>query len=344
MRFEKLHIIYIYILGFTFISSGLSKLFPVSAFEFQIVSSQIITWDYAPILARLILIGELTTGFHLILFPKTRKYFLIIALCALSGFSIYLSFVLVKFGNQANCACFGQILPMSTIAALIKNIILLTPGLFLLKRFEGSSSGINYWQLASFTSIVILLLVLFPVKKYDIPAVTTSIYGGGNTIAGEVARAPVKALSNPEKKIIERDSVQSPAWEHLPQAHSVFTKFNNFSNGITNLDAGLKLVTVFSLDCEHCLKAATELSKLSKSMHVPGIYALLFGDEVQLKLFVEQSKISFSYIQLPPEQFFPLLTKNPPRIVLLGKGNILFDAEGEEFHIDSLKQKLRLYK
>ncbi|MBI2417146.1 MAG: hypothetical protein HYV28_04465 [Ignavibacteriales bacterium] len=163
MRFEKLHIVYIYILGFTFISSGISKLFPVSAFEFQIVSSQITTWDYAPILARLILIGELTIGFHLILFPKTRKYFLIIALFTLTGFSMYLGFVLVKFGNQANCACFGQILPMSTTAALVKNIILLTPGIFLIKRLEGSSSGINCWQLVSFTSIVILLFALFPV-------------------------------------------------------------------------------------------------------------------------------------------------------------------------------------
>ncbi|MBI2417147.1 MAG: hypothetical protein HYV28_04470 [Ignavibacteriales bacterium] len=98
------------------------------------------------------------------------------------------------------------------------------------------------------------------------------------------------------------------------------------------------------MDCEHCLKAATELGKLGKLMRVPGIYTLLFGDETQFKLFVEQSKITFSYIQLPPEQFFPLLTKNPPRIVLLGKGNVLYDAEGEEFHIDSLKQKLRLYK
>jgi hypothetical protein len=127
------------------------------------------------------------------------------------------------------------------------------------------------------------------------------------------------------------------------KTNSVFSSFSKFSDGKeTNLDKGVNIVTMFSLDCENCMQTAKQLGEMKKIEKLPSIYFLFLGTEEQVEDFFSVAECRFPYLILETSQFFLLLdAPYPPRVCLLNQGRINADFKaGNEFTKEKLKSVL----
>ena len=332
--------------GLLFIFSGCVKLFPIYSFEFLLVRQNIFSWAFAPYAARVIISVELISGVLLCLRFKLKTISIPLSALILSVFSVYLAISLATSGGTANCGCFGEVLPMSMLAALIKNIIMLAVLFFSFWKIT-SPVRKEYFKTPAIIATVILaaIFLIFPVKAYKVPTVSPSAAkladtaSEQNITAQTATSSKVQAATTVEKK---KDTVNSAAQEYAQflqkykRKTSVYSGFTEFNNKRVNPDEGEKIIVLFSLDCDHCLAAAREFSKVYKKKQFPKILGLFFGEEQEVAGFFQSSGFTISYKILEPTIFFPLLIKSPPRITYLINGNVAGDWEGDNFSVAKL--------
>jgi hypothetical protein len=64
---------------------------------------------------------------------------------------------LIRFGNEPNCGCFGELLPFSNIESLIKNVLFIAMTLFL--YFHAPQQSLKYWWIG----IIVLGITTFSI-------------------------------------------------------------------------------------------------------------------------------------------------------------------------------------
>jgi uncharacterized membrane protein YphA (DoxX/SURF4 family) len=155
---KYLNIILRVFLGLLFIASAILKLFPIEAFDAKILEQiPFVGWTFSMILARVIIGFELTLGILIIAGFWTRKIVYPITLAMLVFFTITLIYSLVRFGNQPNCGCFGELLPFSNLESLFKNLVLIVLTFYLYKK--SSNKSYKYWWI----SLIVLAVSIFAV-------------------------------------------------------------------------------------------------------------------------------------------------------------------------------------
>ncbi|MCE1189593.1 MAG: hypothetical protein LWX56_10690 [Ignavibacteria bacterium] len=319
--------------GIMFLISGFAKLFPISSFEFQLVLKGFASWLTAPWLSRFLIGTELFLGFSLLTQQKYYVWFTRAAIMLLTIFSIYLVLDIIYNGGDKNCGCFGEVIRMSSPAALLKNIlsiIILVP--LVTRRNSSGRVCMVLPAVGSAFITLLLILVIVPVKKYNSPVKSIS----PQAIAIEIPNTKVKTVTD---RFIHPDTLHNRTRQEPQPAHSVFSRFTSFSTGNINLDEGKKVVALLSLDCEHCLKAAQILHESQKADKAFPIFALFLGEQSQVADFMKQSGLSCPYMILDAQDFFPLLTKSPPRVCVLWNGNVIRNIESEEFEPIQLPKK-----
>lgn len=117
-----------------FILSAVAKLYPsplmgITGFESKYLSSVGIEGGLAKVVSRMLIGFEFTLAILLLLPYYLKKVIFPTTIGLLGVFSIHL-FVQVIQGDASNCGCFGELIPMTPLEALIKNI--LTIGLLLI--------------------------------------------------------------------------------------------------------------------------------------------------------------------------------------------------------------------
>ena len=330
-----------FILGCLFILSGLSKLFPIESFDLTLVNQGITNWNIAPYLSRFIISVELFLGISFFVSPFVKKIAIPFSFLLLIVFCIHLVFLIAAGNGSKSCGCFGELIPMSSLEALIKNLVLIVM-LFLLHKYFRFEKKLNYSSAFAVFSIVFAgMFLIFQIKPYNIPPKDESpaqIIDSVSTISpSQSAEINDTVQVAAETSIAEKITVNGK-----PKVKSVFAAFREFSGGeIVNLDNGIKLVCLFSLDCEDCMETARKLGKAKKEWNkFPSLYILFLGEEDQVKGFFEVAETIFSYKIISPQTFFPLIKNYPPRIVLLNNGNIIGDWDYENFNLGDLSKKL----
>lgn len=316
----------IYILtGLVFVLGGVLKWVALPPFEFQIVKDGLADWNWVGYFSRFITGAEIILGLILILYKPLRKAVSFPVIAMLLAFTGYLVFTLVKYGPAGNCGCFGEAIPVSTDASIIKNLINIV--LLIWAVAKDREPLIVNWRFPLLTAMVVysLLFILTPLRQYVKPADETPIQRPAEVKDTAVVKPEIieGAETKDQKKIAVDSSVKKeeakPRETLYPQNKSIFANYTSYSDGVYNPDEGEKIVALFSLDCDHCLDAATKMAKQRNSL--PQILILYFGEPEQVGAFVSQSGLNAPYIILPPEEFFPLLKQAPPRIVRLVNGN-----------------------
>lgn len=154
------------ILGLVFIFSAISKLVAPGLFEITILDQGIITTrETAAYLGRFLITMELFLGIALLQPYYLKQIILPAALLTLVGFTGLLLYSLFS-GDTENCGCFGNVLKMSPLEAIIKNVILLFIG-GIIYRFEKPKSRNIY---IPFTILLISCGAVFieaPIKTYE---------------------------------------------------------------------------------------------------------------------------------------------------------------------------------
>jgi hypothetical protein len=166
MRKDKLIYLLQVILGVTFVFSAISKLIAPGLFELTIIEQGIIaSREIASYLSRVLIIFELFLGLALLQPYYLKKLVLPLSLLTLIGFTVFLAFS-VFAGDSNNCGCFGEVLKMSPLQAIIKNIVLIAVGFFIYNSTKQNSTKLYIPSLLLLFSIGIVFITA-PIKSYE---------------------------------------------------------------------------------------------------------------------------------------------------------------------------------
>lgn len=336
---NKLIWIFRIVIGSLFIVSAISKLFPIEAFDLTIVNQGITNWNIAPYLSRFIISVELFLGISFFVTPFVKKIAVPFSFLLLIVFCVHLIYLMATGSGNKNCGCFGELIPMSSLEALIKNLVLIFL-LFLLNKYFLFEKQLNYsFAFAVFSIVFAGMFLIFQVKPYNIPPKDETKELINNSVV-TVSPAQSHKKSDVDQVTTETSIDEQKTSNEKPKVKSVFASFREFSeNQMVNLDEGIKLVCLFSLDCEDCMETAHKMGNAKKEWsNFPPLYILFLGSEDQVNNFFDAAAITFPYKIISPQSFFPLIKNYPPRIVLLNNGNIIGDWGYESFSLDNLKK------
>ncbi len=155
-----------YFLAIVFIVSAITKLIEPGLFEMSIINQGIIsTRELASYFARAILIVELFLGIALLQTYYLKGFVLPISILSLIGFTLILLGD-VFIGKTDNCGCFGEVLKMSPLAAISKNIFLLAIGIFAFQHSQNKFKKL-YVPISILIVSTIIVLSFAPIKSYD---------------------------------------------------------------------------------------------------------------------------------------------------------------------------------
>ncbi len=343
-----------------FIVSGIAKMFPLWAFEKQLVDLGISSWCFAPYLSRGIIALELALAFAILQPHYLKRLVIPVTIFLLIAFNIHLTIEMVKHGAMSgNCGCFGQLIPMTPLEAFIKNILTIGLLIYLYYSVKNKPEGQNKFSVLTiiYLASTLFMFVVFPFcpckddadqvqdeslflenesndtmaidsLAVDIPNVTIE-----NIDADTLVKTKATFNKTEIKKTEKQAEVKSmPPVEAQPEKQkSKFAEFTKFGNKQVNLDQGKKIVALFAPGCDHCRETAKELCKLSKSADFPEVYILFMDEETEsIPAFFKESQCTFPYQVLDISKFWKVFGRdgNTPGLAYLWNGNIIKFYEG----------------
>ena len=152
-----------------FLLSAIAKLYkPAIVGILNFEESQLIPMgfssDIAPFFSRLIIGFEFFIAFAILQSNYIKKLVIPSTILLITIFSIDLSLD-IFVGNDENCGCFGESIPMTPIQALIKNIITLFVLFYLYKNVKDKKKSNFLLLLNGFLITALLMFALVPISN-----------------------------------------------------------------------------------------------------------------------------------------------------------------------------------
>ena len=329
-----------------FILSAVAKMFPIWAFDKQLVDLGLTSWCQAPYFTRALIGLELAIGIAIMQANYLRKIVIPVTIALLVVFCIHLTIEMVKHGAMnGNCGCFGQLIPMTPLEATIKNILTIALLVVLYRKSADKPSGENKFSvlLIIWLACSLFMYVAFPFCPCPTAnAATTEVlsetvedtamvdaWAEDSVVVDTAAVLAVKGDSA-TKSAVKTDSVAAPAQE-VPKGpakvKSRFSDVNVFSGKKVNLDEGKRIVCFFAAGCDHCQHTARDLNKMAKTNKGFPPVTIYFMDE-ETHLIPEFFKIAgreYPYKVLDIPTFWTMIGNDgsTPGLFYLWNGNIM---------------------
>jgi hypothetical protein len=275
------------LIGVVFIFSGYAKLYPIESFEFTFVDIGIVNWELAPFIARVLIGLEFFIGFFFLFNISLHKIAYKLGSLLLILFSVYLLLLMLLTGNTGNCGCFGTMLEMTPLQALIKNIAMLVIIYFLSKQHKGWEFNIysNAFNATLFISLFTMPFILNPIEL-------------------DYSEAYLNKPSENFK--LELDTLYANATLNMPPK---------------TLSTGKHVIAFMSLTCPHCKIAAKKMSVIHKRNSDISFYFVLNGKKENLTPFFEETNSkNIPHCLLPGRPFVYLAGTTWPTIYLVNNG------------------------
>jgi hypothetical protein len=148
--------------GAMFLLSAVSKLLPAQSFALLLIDQGIAPASLAPYLARGVVALELLLGAALLFRRGFRKATAPSAAALLVVFCLHLAYGILSGTASENCGCFGEVLPMSSAAALIKNIVALGALAYSYVNTEDETPTPLWIPAAAYVALFGAVLLAFP--------------------------------------------------------------------------------------------------------------------------------------------------------------------------------------
>jgi thiol-disulfide isomerase/thioredoxin len=336
-----------------FLISAIGKVFPdpsmygtISTFEVQ----QLYPMGFSELLAKYFsrtLIGiEFSLGI-LLLFPFNLKKWVIPAIILmLAVFCVHLSIEIATKGNVGNCGCFGSLLPMTPLQALLKNVLSIgLLGLLLWKHDEVLPKKSNFLAMTNIvTACILAMFMLIPTFKKPVDVVVSPPIGTDTTIVKDSVPPVVKGGN---VVVHPTDTVKTPEKPLGPKQ-----KKSGFAKYYANIDQGKKILCFFAPSCEHCQETAKELTEMKKANPDFPEIQILFMDEApeEIPNFFKFAGANYPNKVIEIIEFWNAIgnEKNVPGVCYLWNGNVMKFYEGTEgpnkFSVKDLKLQLQKTK
>lgn len=276
-----------------------SAYFSITTFEAKQLVPLGFSSEISSYLSRILIALEFAIGV-LILLPFYLKRIVIpLTIFVLAAFCVHLALQIYLTGNSGNCGCFGTLLPMTPLEAILKNIFAI--GLLvilnkLLTKDKSKSIEIFYGFLI-YLFFVIGIMALVPIKN-----------SSNVTIDSNYQIQEDLVLEGPKQ-------MKSEFGQTLPFA-----------------DKGRLILCFFAPGCDHCRAAVRSIDSLSKIVEdFPKVEIVFMDEEVdKIPEFFEYAGSEYHYIVLDISTFYDVLTweRDTPGIFYMWNGNILKEFNG----------------
>jgi thiol-disulfide isomerase/thioredoxin len=336
-----------------FLVSAIAKLYPspyfaISTFEVKQLYTLGFSDTLAPYFSRILIGIEFALGFLLLSNNFLKRITIPATVGLLSVFIIHLSYVtFLSGGNSGNCGCFGELIPMTPIEAIIKNIIAV--GLLIwLWRISENDKKSNIWMLTSITLACILgLFMLTPMK-----ASSTSLSNSTDNI--NISTDSISKLTDSVKieeiKTIDSSKIKvEKAVEEVKKEVGPKQAISGYADLYSDIDKGQKILCFFVPGCEHCREAAKDINALQKKHKDFPQVQIVFMDEEAEKIpdFFKYAGKQFPHKVIDIIPFWTKLGtgKDTPGVVYLHNGNVIkfFDGIAEKAFNSKALEKV-IYK
>lgn len=321
------------LIAFLFIVSAIAKMYPspyfaISTFEVKQLYPLGFSESIAPWFSRILIGIELALGILILQNNYLRKLIIPVTILLLAVFVSHLSYVtFLSGGNTGNCGCFGELIPMTPIEAIIKNIIAIFLLVYLFYLVPKTNGKNNFWIVAAITLVTIIsIFLLAPIKKivndFEVTPISEIVI---DSTENEVA-TPIRKDS--VSTAVKIDSVKKELPTKMEDVVST-TEPKKIKSGYAKLfpkiDSGRKTLCFFVPGCDHCRTAAKELTELKqKNANFPEILIIFMNEEADLiPAFFKEAGAEYPYKIIEIIPFWNALGtgKDTPGVKYLWNGN-----------------------
>lgn len=299
-----------------------SMLFSISKFEFTQLYPMGFGREFSAFLSRFLIGIEFALGFLIVLPFNLKKVVIPSTILMLAFFCVHLTIEILTGGNKGNCGCFGSLLPMTPLQALIKN--LLSIGLLVLLYLKFNTELKSKNSLAAIGSLTLAciatLFLMIPMKfqsesKKNVPVIEepkNEVQINNDTIVNEKIQAQVTVKDTSKTKKIENLGPKK--------------KKSGFAKIFPKIDEGKKVLCFFAPTCDHCMATAKELTELKRSNpNFPDIQ-MIFMDEgpEEIPAFFKFAGAEYPYYVMDIIEFWQTIGngRETPGVVYLWNGNV----------------------
>ena len=225
-------------IGSVFIIAAILKLISIDEFEIYIYSFNILSFLLTTFVSRIIIAAEFALGLLLIL-NRNCKFIRRVTLIVLASFTLFLIYAAI-FRHDSNCHCFGELVELSPLESIIKNLILI----ILLSQ----QSTVNSQQSTVSVRVKLLLVLLSCSLLVFIVSPPDSIY---------------KMIYSTEKEVSSIDLYAS-----LDEVVKIDFKEDEIAlDSISAFDMNeeMQLIAIVSSGCKYCRLGLKKLSLIMKN-------------------------------------------------------------------------------
>jgi hypothetical protein len=322
------------IVAFLFIISAIAKMYPspyfaISTFEVKQLYTLGFSENIAPYFSRILIGIEMALGLLLLQNHWLRKFIVPMTILLLVIFVLHLTYVtFLSGGNSGNCGCFGELLPMTPIEAIIKNLVAIGLLVYLYKLLSKNDS-LNFWILTTVLFASILgIFMLAPIRPAEsnfsvspvVEPIEDSTYNENNTVIDSAKTAIVPSTTKIDSVKKEIKKTEEVVITNAPKQ-----KASGNKKFFSKIDTDKQVLCYFVPGCDHCRVAAKELTELKqKDKNFPPISILFMNEEAELiPNFFKEAGANYPYKIIEIIPFWNILGsgKDTPGVKYFWNGN-----------------------
>lgn len=343
------------VLSFLFLLSAAAKLYPnpnLGIFLFEKDQLLPLGFDscFAPYFSRFIIGAEISLGIALLLPHYLKSIVIPISTLLLAIFVGHLTYEILQTGNEGNCGCFGSLLPMTPLQAILKNLGAIAMLVYLYFNVQDLEKGKNNFYILTtlFLGSTLFMFGLTPMPKCETEKTVSS---QPVVIVEEEEETPIQTSTDNVSSVQNSTLNSSDSTKKITINPGPKKVTSSFSKVVPGIDEGKKLLCFFAPGCDHCQAAAKSIAQLSKTIpDFPKVH-IVFMDEETDKIpgFFEIAGKKFNHQILDIPKFYNTLgtSKDTPGVVLMWNGNILkfFDGiNSNQYDAEKLKAEIAKMK
>ncbi|WP_294819654.1 thioredoxin family protein [uncultured Flavobacterium sp.] len=343
------------IIAFLFLLSAVAKIYPspyfaITTFEVKQLYSMGFSETTAAYFSRTLIGIEFALGLLILQRNYLRKLVIPATILMLVVFIIHLTIDTIANGNSGSCGCFGELLPMTPVEAIIKNVISVALLVWLYKLIPAGTDKKNFWILTTVTFACVLgIFMAAPIqpKTADMNVnepVETRI-DTVSAITPATDTTSVIPVTEPTKEAVpattEAIKPEPVAVQEPPKTKSMYSQY------FASADKGKKIIGLFAPGCDHCQETAKILTQMrAKNKDLPELLIIFMDEEAEkIPEFFQHAGAQYPYKLVDVITFWKLIENgDTPGIVFQwnGKKIKMWDGINEkEFKSSEL---LNLYK
>lgn len=338
------------LMAFMFLLSAVAKLYPspnlaLPTFEVKQLIPMGFSETSAAYFSRILIGCELALGILLLQKNYFKRLVIPMSFLMLLIFSIHLSYEIASTGNSGNCGCFGSLLPMTPVQALIKNIIGMGLLVILYQKTSKQNDQLNFSFLAAITFASILAVFMVgPIQRKSNDELAAEMMAEMNMNQEDETTQEASGADDPETEKPEtgknipadpkevKPGEKDTKTEEKPVADEPKAKRSGFASQYADIDKGRKILCFFAPGCDHCKETAKALTEMAaKDPDFPEMKIVFMDEEAELipDFFAFAGK-KYPFKILDVASFWTVLggTKDTPGVFYLWNGNIVKEYDG----------------